>query len=305
MKPIRLLDSSVVNQYAEKNSLVGEVLSGDSLLEDISPNLGALIYIDQSYFEAKLPACLEMSGLIQFHIVKDDGTRSCVLGQSDFESEDLFVRSAYAEQAAITYVHELNNHLAIICGRLYEFKKIRKSIEGELGEKFEKKLTSMNEKVDQITEISRLFTRKSIKANIPGMGEDVPVKTIVDNVARDYRKVLEKSSNVVKNEVSEDLMASIDKVLDIENILIAVVMKLARCTEKGGDGTQTTIECSASDKSYDFTFVLEGALVEEVQDNLYHRSWMSFLSLSHEKKCHLDVFQGKNKIHLELNIEKS
>jgi hypothetical protein len=305
MKPIRILESDVVKKYASDNKIEGEIIKAENLLKDVSSNLGALIYIDQAYLESNLSACLEHSDLIQFHIVKEDGRRFFVLGNSDYQSEDRFIRSAYAEQAAITYVHELNNHLAIICGRLYEFKKIRKSIEGELGEKFETKLESMNEKLNQITDISRLFTRKSFKAIIPGTGENIPMQTIVNNIARDYRKILEKSSNVIRNDIAETIEIPLEKAVEVENILIAIMLKFARCTIKEGDGTQTTVDCSVSGDQYDFTFVLEGNVIDEIQDNFYHRSWLNFLSKTHEKNCRVEVFQGKNKIQLELSLTKS
>lgn len=303
MKVIRLLDTDLVKSYVEKFSVVGDLFTADNILKEVSLNLGALVYIDKNFLEANLSRCLELSNQVNFHVITEHDKKSIILGQSGYESEDVFVRSVYAEQAAITYVHEMNNHLAIICGRLYEIKKMGKIFEGDIGEKFETKLKSMNEKVNKITGISRLFTRKSIKAVAPTSEGESSIKDIVDYVLRDYRKVLEKSKNTVINEVSEDIMSTAKRGRELENILITIILKLAHCSQIEEAASQTTIQCLKVDDFLKFNFTLEGKLGDLIQESIIHRCWMSLLSSANDKKCKIDISEESDKINIELTFE--
>lgn len=303
MRPIKFLESQIVKDFCQAQEIKAEFIPPHEILEENSQNLGTLIYIDVEFLQKNLSWIFDSSRTMQFVVINEQGQEVSMMGAEGLAVEDLFVRSGFAEQAAITYVHELNNHLAIICGRLYEFKKIHKTMDpGEMADKFEQKLTSMNEKVDQVTDISRLITRKSIKAIIPTTDEQVSLKEVVSNITRDYRKVLEKTKNKIVNEAKDCDKVGIEQSIFVENIIIAIALKLACLTSPEGKGSSTTISSQLEGTGIQLTFVLEGELVESVQEYFYHRSWMNFLNHSVKNNCEIDIFEGKNKIHLEVKI---
>lgn len=304
MKAIKYLDCPSVREYVLKSGTEAEFINEAEIFGELSTKLGCLTYIDCDFFNNNTDQILGQSKFMHFMLVNKDGNCFSLSCQEETATENLFVRSSFAEQAAVTYVHELNNHLAIICGRLYEFKKIHKSMEeGELADKFQSKLESMNEKVDKITEVSRLFTRKSILAILPNMGEAVYLSNLLNDVKRDYRKILEKAGNQIVNEIDESLHIGAEASIDVENIIIAICLKLASCSLKSEQGTTTTVSSEKNKNELNIAFVLQGQLHENLHEYFYHRSWINFLMLSNSKNHQIEFFEGENKIHLEFSIK--
>lgn len=265
--------------------------------------LGGIVYVCAEKCAVEIKNILNLSDFYFFILVDENGKTRYIYGENGENVGQDYILSNHFKTASITYVHELNNHLAIINGRIYESKKIAKNLENpETSEKLQKSIGSIEEKVDKITQLSRFMTYRNSNAGFISEDEPVDIKGMVDSIGYDYRKVFEKYNNSFENLLGEFILKN-DLVKVLEQFFIAASLKLASLTNLEESGTMTTITHLNIGKKDKIVLSCVGKTIQSFDGKLsFHQNWLNALATMSCLGFEVNQRSSEDKIEISIDI---
>lgn len=297
------LKSPIIDNFISKIESTTIDLNSLNELNIEDKRLGGIVYVCVDKFVDEIKNILNLSNYYFFILVDENGKTRFLYGDNGESIGQDYILSNHFKTASITYVHELNNHLAIINGRIYESKKIAKNLENlETSGRLDKSIGSIEEKVDKITQLSRFMTFRNSNGGFISKGEPIDLNKMVDSIGYDYRKVFEKYNNTFENLLDEFVLKN-ELIIVIEQFLIAASLKLASLSNHEDSGTVTTISHLNIGKKDKIVLSCVGKTIENFDGTLsFHQNWLNALSSISRLGFEVNQRSSEDKIEISIDI---